>query len=327
MTRSIALPSLVLAAALASTASASVVTVPTVTSSSTPFSASFVAANLFDGLSNEFASQGTGAGTTVSMDFGAAVAMDRMVFMTRGNTVDVVGTARLTLSNDPTFATGNSVFTFGSNGSNAQAPIQAFASTTARYAKWEVLTSSGTSQNLGGRELRFLSTPAGSAIRPATVFGGFTQFSAQYALANAANGDAGQGVQAGVEYASLNGGANMFVDFDLGGIVPVTGFDFFDRLAAVDRTTGFNLIFDDNSDFSSPVSTLSFTPGATGWGYSQNFSAVNARYVRFDATATAGATNNSGIQEMIFYAAVPEPSAALLGGLAGLLALSRRRRA
>jgi hypothetical protein len=322
-------PGFVAAAAftlLTAVAPATVVTIPSVLGSSTPFSGSFVPANLFDGLPNEFASQGTGAGTFVSMDFGAPVAMDRMVFMTRGNTVDVVGTTRLTLSNDPTFTTGNTVFNFTPSGNNAQAPILSFASTTARYARWEAFTSTGTSPNLGGRELRFLNTPGGSVIRPSTAYNSAPQFSAQYATANAANGDAGQGAGPGVEYASQGQGVNTFVDFDLGGIVGVSGFDFFDRLAAVDRTTAFNLIFDDDSStFSSPVATLSFTPGATGWGYSQNFAAVNARYVRIDATAVASVNNNAGVQEMVFYA-VPEPSTLLLAGLAGALTLTRRRR-
>src|SRR5687768_2959723 len=105
-------------ALLAVTASATVVNIPAVVSSSTPFNASFGPANLFEGLPGEFASQGTGAGTFVSMDFGAPVQMDRMVFMTRGNTVDVIGTTRLTLSNDPTFATGNTVFDFNPTGNN-----------------------------------------------------------------------------------------------------------------------------------------------------------------------------------------------------------------
>jgi hypothetical protein len=303
-----------------------VVTVPSVTNSSTAFNASFVPANLFDGLPTEYASQGTGAGTFVDMDFGASVPMNRMAFMTRANTVDVVGTTRLTLSNDPTFTTGNTVFTFNPSGSNAQAPILSFATTIARFARWEALTSTGTSPNLGGRELRFLSTPAGSVIRPSTAYNSATQFSPQFATANAANGDAGQGVGSGVEYASASQGTNTFVDFDLGAIVGVTGFDFFDRIATVDRTTAFDLIFDDDSStFASPVATLSFTPGGAGWGFSGNFSAVNARYVRLDATAVAAVNNNAGVQEMIFYA-VPEPSSLLLAGLAGAFTVTRRRR-
>ena len=89
--------------------------------------------------------------------------------------------------------------------------------------------------------------------------------------------------------------------FDFGSVVPLSGFDFFDRIPAVDRTTAFNLIFSNDTTFGNAGdTTLSFTSGSTVWGYSQTFAAVNARYVRFDATATTGAGNNSGMQEIMF---------------------------
>ncbi len=104
-------------------------------------------------------------------------------------------------------------------------------------------------------------------------------------------------------------------------MTPVSGFDFFDRLAPGDRTTGVDLIFSNDPAFSSIVATQSYSPGAA-WGYSQTFSPVSARYARLDATAAAG---NPGMTEMTFYA-VPETSAAVLAGLAGLLTVARRRR-
>lgn len=289
---------------------AAVLPAPAITTSATPFSTSFVPANLFDNNNTtDYASQTKGAGTAFStttgtwihFDFGAPVAMDRMLLMTRPNTVDVIGSYRLVLSNDTTFDSADTVFTFSAAGSNLAAPVKSFAQTTARYARWEVATSTGSSQNLGGAEMRFLNSPAGSAvISPVTAYASATPFNASYAAANALNGDAGRG--GGLEYACASLGAGMYVDFDLGSIVPVNGFDFFDRIPNVDRTTAFNLIFDDDSaTFASPVATLSFTPGSTVWGYSQTFSSINARYVRLDATATTGATNNSGIQEIIFY--------------------------
>ena len=69
------------------------------------------------------------------------------------------------------------------------------------------------------------------------------------------------------------------------------------------------------------MATQSYSPDAA-WGYSQSFSPVSARYVRFDSTAS---NSNPGMAEIIFYA-VPEASSALLAGLAGLLTVSRRRR-
>lgn len=269
-----------------------------------------MAANLFDNLNTtEYASATRGAGpafsttagTWIQMDFGVPVTMDRVLLLTRANTEDIIGNYRLVLSNDATFDATDTVFTLTGAGSNLMAPVKSFTQTAARYARWEVATSTGSSQNLGGAEMRFLNTPAGSAlISPVTAYNSATQFNASYARAFAVNGDAGRG--GNLEYACASLGAGMFVDFDLGSVVPVNGFDFFDRIPAVDRTTSFNLIFDDDSStFASPVATLSFSPGSVVWGYSQTFAPVNARYVRLDATATTGATNNSGMQEIMFY--------------------------
>lgn len=223
---------------------------PTITQSATPFSASYVGANLFDSvLTTEYASQSKGAGTAYSttlgtwlqFDFGAPVTMDRVLLMTRGNAVDVIGNYRMIFSNDATFDAADTVFTLGPAGSSYQAPVKSFTATTARYVRWEVATSTGSSPNLGGAEMRFLTSPAGSAlISPVTAYAGAAPFNASYALANSVNGDAGRG--AGLEYACASLGAGMYVDFDMGSIQPINGFDFFDRVTAVDRTTSFNLI-------------------------------------------------------------------------------------
>src|SRR5690554_2103478 len=54
---------------------------------------------LFDGVLTDYASNGGGAaGTWVELDFGAPVQFDRMVLMTRTNSVDVVGESRLIAS-------------------------------------------------------------------------------------------------------------------------------------------------------------------------------------------------------------------------------------
>lgn len=315
--------------ALSQSAHAAIIANPTVTGSANAFNGSYTAGNLFDGGFSEYATQGGGAGpafsttagTWLEMDFGSAVTMDRMTLASRANGADVIGASRLILSNDATFDGSDTIFTFDPTGSNGQGLLQNFTATTARYARWEVATSIGNSQNLGGAELRFLNTPTGSAIVTASVIGGATPFNADYGFANAVNGDAGRGAP-NIEYASQGQGINMFVDFDLGATVPIGGFDFFDRVGGVDRTTAFDLIFSDDPTFATTVATQSFTP--SGWGYGETFAAVNARYVRFDATATAGALNNSGISEMIFYT-VPEPSSALLG-LLGLAFIVRRRR-
>jgi hypothetical protein len=318
-------PLLLIVASSACSAGAAIVVNPTVTNSAPAFSGAFVAPNLFDGnRDTEYASQGQGAATFVDMDFGAAVAMDRFFVITRLNNVDVVGESHLILSNNADFSSPLATVIINPSGQNGAGLITSFAPTTARYARWDVITSTGTSQNLGGIEMRFLNTPAGASIAPVAVIGGATPFNANYALANAANNNAGRD-GSGNEYAingGLTGPTNMFVDFDFGVVTPVTGFDFFDRMAALDRNTGFDLIFSNDPGFGSTVAVQSYAPGPD-WGYSQTFSPVNARYVRFDSTASA---SNPGMSEIIFYA-VPEASTAALAGLAGLLVVSRRRRA
>lgn len=311
--------------ALALPLHAAILANPSVTASAPAFSGAYVAGNMFDGnRDSEYASAGQGANTFVDMDFGAPVTMDRFFVITRLNTVDVVGTANLILSNNADFSSPLATVVINPSGQNGAGLIVPFSSTTARYARWDVITSPGASQNLGGIEMRFLNAPAGSAVAPAAVIAGSPAFNGNYALANAANGNAGRD-GAGNEYA-INGGitppANLFVDFDLGAPTLVSGFDFFDRMASGDRTTAFDLVFSNDPSFSTVLSTQSFAPGAD-WGYSQSFAPVNARYVRFDATAAVG---NPGMADMIFYS-VPEASTGLLAALAGLMAVARRRKA
>lgn len=316
--------SVIVAALSASSAQAAILSNPTVTAAATPFSGAYVAGNLFDGnRDSEYASQGQGANTFVDLDFGSPVAMDRFFVISRLNNVDVVGEANLILSNNADFSSPLATIVTNPSGQNGAGLIFSFASTTARYARWDVITSTGGSQNLGGIEMRFLNTPAGSAVISASVMAGAAPFNSDYAVANAANNNAGRD-GTGNEYA-INGGAtgpnNMFVDFDFGAVTLVSGFDFFDRMAAADRTTGFDLIFSNDPSFATTIATQSYSPGAA-WGYSQTFAPVSARYARLDATTAVG---NPGMAEMIFYA-VPEASSALLAGLAGMGIMMRRRR-
>jgi hypothetical protein len=53
------------------------------------------------------------------------------------------------------------------------------------------------------------------------------------------------------------------------------------------------------------------------------FASINARFVRYDVTASAGGLN-TGLSEMYFYQ-VPEPSSAATLLLAGTLLMRRRR--
>ena len=297
---------------LSGSAVAAVVTTPAIIGSGTPFDGSYTAANLFDGSKDtDYASQGGGAaGTWVALDFGAAVSIDRVVLVTRNNNVDVVGGSQLIYSTDATFDGSDPVIDLGAAGDSGIGKLVSFASISSRYVKWQVTTSGSWSNNLGGNEMRFLSTPAGTEIHTPTVIGGYAAYNGDYALQNAANGVLGTDYS-GREYATNAGGTGTYVDFDMGATISIAGFDFFDRIGAVDRITAFDLIFSNDPAFVTTVDTRSFAPGSQ-WGYGETFTPVDARYVRFQATAGVG--GNPGMQEMIFYkSTVPEPSVPVLG--------------
>jgi hypothetical protein len=336
---------LALAAACCATAArAAILSNPAITLAAPAFSANFSATNVFDGKDVEYASASQGFGPTLStvqgtflqFDFGQMVAIDRFINATRRNAVDVIFTERLIFSSDPAFDASDPFVDLSPAGSNGQGFIKSFATQTARYVRWEVLDGAVkaggvNTMNFGSQEMRFLSPSAGLIRLAPTVIGGAQEFGAPYVLANAVNGDAGRTGAAGapgssgIEYASASLGPNMFVDFDMGAVSAIAGFDFYDRFGGnlADRVNSFDLIFSNDPTFSSVIATQSFTPGP--WGYNQQFAPVAARYVRFDATSTANPTSNSGIQEITFYA-VPEPATGLLFFCGAAAALRRRRR-
>ena len=154
-------------------------------------------------------------------------------------------------------------------------------------------------------------TPHSAAYVASNVFDGiFGTGSGEYATTNAISGDA-------------------FIDFDFGVPQAIGGFVFYQRLGGADGVTSFQLIFDDSSDFSSPLATKTFaTSGVRDFtllndvgGSRQEFefpSGVNARYVRWDVVSAIG-NGYDGAAEMEFWTgvAVPEPSASCMA-LAGL---------
>jgi hypothetical protein len=327
-----------------SAASAAILANPTITLSAPAFNASFAATNVFDDREVEYASLSRGFGPSLSttqgtfleFDFGGTVSIDRFVNVTRRNNVDVINTQRLIFSNDPIFDGSDAFVDLSPVGQNGNGFIKSFATQTARYVRWEVLDGAlnGTGQNannFGSVEMRFLSPSAGLVQLAPVAFNGATPFSPSFALANAVNGDAGRSGAVGIEYASQSLGANMFVDFDMGSVKPIAGFDFYDRFGApanlgfalVDRVNSFDLIFSNDPTFSSVIATRSFTPGS--WGYSDQFAPINAQYVRFDATSTANSNSNSGMQDITFYAAVPEPASGVLV-ISGVFLCAKRRR-
>src|SRR5688572_23876041 len=146
--------------AIATPSTADPVPNPVVTASARPFNATFTAENLFDTGTAEFASQSQGAvsapftteptdGTWVELDFGAPVRLSQFVMVGRANNVDLIGTSRLIISADPTFDASDTIFSFDSSSANSAGPIQNLTPVTGQYARWEVLTRTGSGLNLG----------------------------------------------------------------------------------------------------------------------------------------------------------------------------------
>ena len=307
---------------------------PAVTASADPFGPQYVADNVFDDAALEFATSGNGAGTPLStdpnngtwveFDFGQPVSFDTFIVRTRTNPADVIGQSRLVYSQDPTFDSADPSVTFSPTGSNGAGVVRSVARVPAQYLRWEVLTSTGTSQNLGARQIFFLDTPEGlRRLAPPTVYNGSAPFNANYALQNAANNNAGRD-GSGNEYASQGQGAATFLDFDFGAPTAIAGFDFINRES--DVITGYDVLFSNTRDFASVLETKSFTASENGNEVnSELFDPVVARYVRLRATSFTGAPN-TGVSEILFFTPVPEPAGLALPGL-GAAALLRRRRA
>lgn len=273
-----------------------------------PFLGAYSVNNLFDtSPSSEYASAGKVAcsaplandGTYVEMDFGSPVTFDRFILVTRNNPADNVLSNRLYVGNSPTHSLADTVLSFGSAGNNGQGIIQSFTPVSGRYVRWEVLKGP-TTGNLGGNQMYFLISPTGAAQLPApTVINSSPAFNASYAATKAVDGFAGYGNNDG-SFASAGAGANMFIDFDFGVPVTITGWDFLNR--PQDVVTAYNMIFSGTNDFSSGSTTNAYTANASGvvWN-TVSRSPITARYVRLQATASAGA--NTGVREIQFYGA------------------------
>lgn len=278
---------------------------------------------LFDSHPNEYATAGTGVGAEVVIDFLTPQTMDRVILVTRLNAADVIGKYRLIFSSDTSFDIADPFYEFEPAGSNGAGTLFSFPATTARYVKWAVVTSTGTTQNLGGTELRFLFSPSRGVVAPAAVIGGSTPFggaaSPDYALSFASDGKIGRGV--GNEYASAGAGLSTFVDFDFGAPRRMIGADFFDRITRADRVSGFSLTLSNNpvfppgasvtQTFAVPLNEVSLPQWGTSAVFNSTLNSTAYRYARFQVTArpASTSTNNQGMAEMVFYARTETVSA------------------
>lgn len=286
---------------------ATVLTPPTVTSSSPGYQGIYVGENAVGQDQGEFLTEDFSS--VLEFDFGSAQTITGFINVTLQDPARSIGKNRLIFDTDGTagFSTETDTvmtFTAAQTGTQGQGFIHRFAPISAQRVKWEVLEQVGFPTLTGTTEMAFLSVANGTIpVTGVTVIGSATPFSPQYAAANASNGIAGLGGIAGVEYASAGQGTTAYVDFDLGAATPITAFEMFDRLFVDDRTTSFNLIFSNNADMSSPVATKSYNKSST-WTASDNFAPVTARYVRYDVT---GGSNNTGLGDITFFRASTVP--------------------
>ncbi|MCW1925049.1 CotH kinase family protein [Luteolibacter arcticus] len=307
----------VLCGLLPLTALSEVLPTPSITAATPGADANFTADNLFDSaaevLGGEYKTNAGGTNTFVDFDFGSAVAIDGFVNVTRESNTASSKVSNSCLIFDTDGVSGFNAaadtvvsFTAANTGERGQGFVNRFPKVSARKVRWQVLTTvSGTNGNTGGMEMRFLRAPEGAApIAGVAAVAGSPALNATLALSNAANGVAGRtlpgvAMTPGVAYASNGQGTGTEIDFDLGQIQPVTGFDFFDNLEAEQRVQAFELVFSNAADFSTTVATRSYSGNSqfTVW---DSFAAISARYVRYRVTACAGV--NPGLSDIVFYA-------------------------
>lgn len=150
---------------------------PAITTSATPFSSSYTAANVFDGIfqtgSGEYATSNAVNGDAfIDFDFGSPTAIGGFVFYQRLGGADGVTSFQLVFANAADFSSPLSVLTFATGGTrdftllnDSAGARQEFAFTSgieARYVKWDVVSAVGNGYD-GAAEMEFWG---GAAVVP-----------------------------------------------------------------------------------------------------------------------------------------------------------------
>ena len=137
-------------------------------------------------------------------------------------------------------------------------------------------------------------------------------------------------------YCTESGGASTFIAFDFGVAIAFSsiGYTGTGTVCSGD-VTGFNLRFSNQTDFSSPTGSASYTNGGVSIGTASVLTPFTARYVEWQVSAYTIGSANNGASDFQFFgtpavAVTPEPATMTLFAT-GLLALSgvgaaRRRR-
>lgn len=115
-------------------------------------------------------------------------------------------------------------------------------------------------------------------------------------------------------YASNDKGVDTFLDFDFLAPTVITGFRMTQR-DDIARVLNSNLIFDDDSNFSSPLALvgLSHTNAPLASDLFEFNTPISARYVRWDVTqVNHNYFLSNGAAEMTFYGVDPVPAPAAL---------------
>jgi hypothetical protein len=297
-------------------------------------------------LNTDYASAGGGTNTFLTFDFGGPVSIGSAVFVDRrtsgnangnpnpGATSDHVTSFNLRFSNDPTFASViQTVPVLSPTAQSTQrVTINGGGGVTARYVQYQV-TGNVNGNNVGAADFFFHDTSQlhPTILKSAPAFPGFGAGFVQDGLANTDYASNGQGTKTFIDFnftGGLNQGAHitdvLFIDRQTSGGangVEVPG-------ALGDRVLSFDLLFSNDPDFGSILSTVHVTTNTNQDTVSVPLGlGIDAQFVRFQVTGANG--NNVGASEIAFFGSqtVPEPGTfALFGvGVIGLLASFGRR--